>query len=181
MTTPTGTITMLDVIEELDGAPTPRQITLNDADVRGLAGVPTGEISMDDLRGKSSRAAIFKGRLTVGTSSLTTGWTSLGIGSMTDEVYGDGWDGVANPIVAINYDGNSPDSNIVKATMLTDLTARLNILTVVGHGRDLELILNEKIWLDFLDEGFASQKPADPDMFTAADVGLTFDVAVYDQ
>ena len=56
MTTPTGTITMLDVILELDGVATPRQITLNDADVRGLAEVPTGEITMDDLRGKSSLA-----------------------------------------------------------------------------------------------------------------------------
>lgn len=54
MTLPTGSINMLDVIEELDGTRTPRIITLNDAEVRELAGKPSGAISMNDLRGKSS-------------------------------------------------------------------------------------------------------------------------------
>lgn len=54
MTTPTGAISLLDVIEELDGVRTPRAISLNDADVRELAGIPSGPISLNDLRGKSS-------------------------------------------------------------------------------------------------------------------------------
>lgn len=52
MALPTGTITMNDVNIEL-GRPSGSQITLNDADVRSLAGRPSGTISMDDLRGKS--------------------------------------------------------------------------------------------------------------------------------
>ena len=52
MATPTGTIGMSDVNIEL-GKASNALITLNDADVRALAGKPTGTISMDDLRGKS--------------------------------------------------------------------------------------------------------------------------------
>ena len=57
MTTPTGAISMLDVIEELDGVRVARAISLNDADVRNLAGVSATSgtpISMNDLRGKSA-------------------------------------------------------------------------------------------------------------------------------
>tara|TARA_R100001129_G_scaffold185707_2_gene174809 strand:- start:142 stop:699 length:558 start_codon:yes stop_codon:yes gene_type:complete len=54
MTTPTDAITFLDVIEELDEVRTPRPISLNDADVRSLAGISSGPISFNDLRGKSA-------------------------------------------------------------------------------------------------------------------------------
>lgn len=53
MTTPTGTISMSDVNAELSKVST-ALITLNDTDVRNLAGVFSGTISMDDLRGKSA-------------------------------------------------------------------------------------------------------------------------------
>ncbi len=51
MATPTGTISMSQVMSELgiSGA-----TSLNDSDVRGLAGKPSGQISMSDLRGKSA-------------------------------------------------------------------------------------------------------------------------------
>jgi alpha-tubulin suppressor-like RCC1 family protein len=52
MTTPTGTISLSDVNIELGRSAT-AQINMNDADVRTLAGVPSGAISMNDLRGKS--------------------------------------------------------------------------------------------------------------------------------
>lgn len=52
MALPTGTITMSQVNDELCYSST-RTITLNDTKVRQLAEVPSGTISMDDLRGKS--------------------------------------------------------------------------------------------------------------------------------
>lgn len=53
MTLPTGTITMNQVNVEL-GNPGTSNISLNDSDVRTLAGKPSGTISMNDLRGKSN-------------------------------------------------------------------------------------------------------------------------------
>lgn len=53
MALPTGTITMTDVNIEL-GLASSSTITLNDSAVRTLAGMPSGTISMNDLRGKSA-------------------------------------------------------------------------------------------------------------------------------
>lgn len=58
MALPTGTISMNDVNIELDKA-SGSTISLNDADVRKLAKVPSGIISMNDLRGKSRYDLIF--------------------------------------------------------------------------------------------------------------------------
>ena len=57
MTLPTGTITMNQVNVEL-GNPGTSNISLNDADVRDLAEIPSGTISMDDLRGKSAFSGV---------------------------------------------------------------------------------------------------------------------------
>lgn len=61
MALPTGTISMSQVNTEL-GNPTTSTISLNDTDVRALAEVPSGTISMSDLQGKS--AAILTGGVT---------------------------------------------------------------------------------------------------------------------
>jgi len=53
MTLPTGTITMAQVNTEL-GNSSSSQISLNDTAVRNLASKPSGTVSMNDLRGKSS-------------------------------------------------------------------------------------------------------------------------------
>jgi hypothetical protein len=53
MPTPTGTISMSDVNVEL-GRSSTTTISLNETVVRTLAGVASGTISMNDLRGKSS-------------------------------------------------------------------------------------------------------------------------------
>ena len=50
MALPTGTISMSQVNTEICN-PSTTTISLNDADVRALASIPTGTISMDDLRG----------------------------------------------------------------------------------------------------------------------------------
>lgn len=52
MALPTGTISMSDVNAELK-RPATQTISLNDGQVRQLAGRPNGTISMSDLRGKS--------------------------------------------------------------------------------------------------------------------------------
>lgn len=57
MTTPTGTISLNDVNVELNKSGT-TLITLNDTDVRTLAGVASGAISMDNLRGKTNRVTL---------------------------------------------------------------------------------------------------------------------------
>ena len=57
MTLPTGTISMSQVNVELNLSAT-ATISLNQANVRTLAGVPTGTISMNDLRGKSNTLSV---------------------------------------------------------------------------------------------------------------------------
>lgn len=54
MATPSGTISLSDVNTELGLSPT-AVITMNDAAVRTLAGVPSGAISMQNLQNKSNR------------------------------------------------------------------------------------------------------------------------------
>ena len=62
MTTPSGTISMSDVNTELGYAST-ANISLNQATVRTLAGVPSGTISMNNLRGKSNKPVISGGNI----------------------------------------------------------------------------------------------------------------------
>jgi hypothetical protein len=57
MATPSGTIGLSDVNAELGFSPT-ALITMNDAAVRTLAGVPSGVISMQNLQNKSNRVTI---------------------------------------------------------------------------------------------------------------------------
>ena len=57
MTTPSGQISLGNVNTELGYSAT-AQISMNDAAVRTLAGVPSGAISMQNLQGKSNRVTI---------------------------------------------------------------------------------------------------------------------------
>lgn len=53
MTTPTGTISATSINEEL-GQSSTTQLSLNASNVRALAGILSGQISYDDLRGRSA-------------------------------------------------------------------------------------------------------------------------------
>ena len=57
MPTPSGQISLSDFNTELGLSPT-ALITMNDAAVRGLAGVPSGAISMQNLQNKSNTVTI---------------------------------------------------------------------------------------------------------------------------
>jgi|APGre2960657404_1045060.scaffolds.fasta_scaffold15031_2 hypothetical protein len=69
MPTPTGTISMSDVNTELGRSAT-ASINLNEAAVRSLAGVASGTISMNDLRGKSNVTFSPDGGTSAGTAVL---------------------------------------------------------------------------------------------------------------
>lgn len=58
MTLPAGQISLSEVNVELNLSPT-ATISLNDAAVRSLAGVPSGQISMSNLQGKSNNPYFF--------------------------------------------------------------------------------------------------------------------------
>lgn len=80
MTTPTGTISMSDVNTEL-GKSSTSLISLNDSDVRTLAGVSSGTISLSDLQGKSSA--------TVSTPDVSASSTTSGGGYASTAIW---WD-----------------------------------------------------------------------------------------
>lgn len=73
MALPTGTIKMSDVLNEL-GKTSGSTITLNDSDVRSLAGKTSGTISMNDLKGKSDGNF----ELTLGYDDSTGGFELIG-------------------------------------------------------------------------------------------------------
>lgn len=79
MTLPTGTISMSQVNTEL-GLTSTTLISLNQTNVRTLAGVPSGAISMNDLRGKSAFTFAFNSGATfsgASSSALVTAEASF--------------------------------------------------------------------------------------------------------
>ena len=182
MTTPTGTITMLDVILELDGVATPREITLNDADVRGLAEVPAGEISMDDLRGKSNQQIVVSGFMTVATIVVgfvddLIGTNTTNLGSFRDVVYGnvDIGTGVLQSIASTakldpleNFD-NSTFSN-----PSFDFGPQVVYLTLKGQGPDRVIVYDEFFYTENVQVQSRRSVP-NVTVFTMADVGLEFE------
>lgn len=77
MALPTGTITMNDVNIELSRA-SGSTISLNDTDVRNLAGIASGTISLDNLRGKSAIPSVYN-MYNYGTEgAVSVGWSPSG-------------------------------------------------------------------------------------------------------
>ncbi len=69
MVLPTGAISMMNVNVQLNRPPT-QVISLNDYDVRRLAGKPAGTVSMGDLRGKSN----YLDRKIITVGIILSGW-----------------------------------------------------------------------------------------------------------
>jgi hypothetical protein len=105
----TGPISMGDVLAELRVANPGRQppISLNDPDVRALAGVPSGPISLANFYGKSAASAVPSWSMSFGNATSTKGvhgasLTVSGDGSVTSQGNGAGpsaswyWPHVAN-------------------------------------------------------------------------------------
>lgn len=131
MTLPaSGQISMNEVNVELDRSGT-TQIALNDADVRALAGVPSGQISMSNLWGKSNVGENWS-------ANLVAGFTNYGV--MTDN--GTNWAVATNTgYVLYSTDGglswvttNRPTTaalwgaSRVSSTFLTNQNANTRIL-----------------------------------------------------
>jgi len=76
MTTPTGTISINDVRNELGISGT---TSLNDSDVRGLAGKSSGQISMNDLRGKTKTLLVAFSYNTISNTWTGNSGTSSGL------------------------------------------------------------------------------------------------------
>lgn len=77
MTLPTGTITMAQVNVELSN-PSSTTISLNQTAVRALASIPSGTISMDDLRGTSAAMSASGGTEYTGPNYKLHAFTSPG-------------------------------------------------------------------------------------------------------
>lgn len=91
MTLPTsGSLSMLQVLDELRTMNPGRglPISLGDADVRSLAGVPSGDISMSQLYGKSAGSAL-----------VATGNNDYGVSSS------DGRSGTVSAYPSVSYSG----------------------------------------------------------------------------
>lgn len=90
MTTPAGTIGMSDVNVELSYSST-ATITLNDTAVRNLAGIASGTIDMNSLRGKSSLRVNYRNAQTLTTvgSDKVIGFTTIGTAGLI-QVIGSG-------------------------------------------------------------------------------------------
>ena len=73
MATPSGQIAFSQVNLELGVSPTSSQANLGSAPFRGLAGVPSGQISMSNLQGKSSFSVTSSGTIATPASGLAPG------------------------------------------------------------------------------------------------------------
>lgn len=108
MTLPTGQISMSQVNVEL-GLSATAQISLNQANVRTLAGVPSGAISMQNLQGKTNATA------PVNTAAPTISGTTQ-VGQTLSSTTGT-WTGTPTPTYTYQWQRNT--SNISGATSST--------------------------------------------------------------
>lgn len=127
MTLPLGTLSFSDINVELGKSAT-AIISLNDADVRTLAGVASGAIDFQDLQGKSN----------VYTYTITTHQVDL---NLRTHALADGWDGTTALEVTLNTGiwisgsvaGNSTAALTISGTFPSGVTF-INNGTVAGRG-----------------------------------------------
>jgi len=131
MTLPSsGQISMNDVNVELDRSGT-TTISLNDADVRALAGVPSGQISLSNLYGKSNVGENWSGNLVGGFNGygvMTDNGTNWAVSTQTGYVLystnnGASWVTTNRPTTAALWGASR-----VSSTYLTNQNANTRIL-----------------------------------------------------
>lgn len=127
MTLPAGTISLSDVNVELSKSSI-ATISLNDADVRGLAGVPSGFIDLQDLQGKSAVFAY----------TITTNQTDLNLRTLA---LANGWNGTFAAQITVNSGvsisgsvaGNSTAALTIDGSWPNGVTL-VNNGSIVGRG-----------------------------------------------
>lgn len=129
MATPSGTIGLSDVNIEL-GYPSTDLISMNDAAVRTLADVPSGTISMDDLRGKSNRVTI--------TLTIASDTTNYDLYTASAPAYSAGKSDIfltINPGVNVYSNSTGTAAVAVPSSFTTgDVITITNNGTIVGRG-----------------------------------------------
>ena len=128
-----GPISKSQVNVEL-GRSSTAQLSMNDAEVRMLAGKKTGAISMSDLHGKRRTAYT----LTAGTNGFSTGWSLTSFGSLAPTTFKGSTinalvDASTASALSISFIPNA-DAGFLQAIRINSVDRYMSDMTKTGPG-----------------------------------------------